>query len=385
MKAAVVGLGRAGLPLAAVMADVGVEVVGVDVDPKRVDDVNAGVNPIPEEQGLTELLQKHGGAGIKATVDINDARECTVYVVIVPLFLDDEHRPDFSAIEDAFKKISTVLSDGDLVVLETTVPPGTSAGLVKDILDGSGRKYHLAYSPERIMTGVSISRFREFPKVVGGLTPEATDKAYNFYSQFSETVVRVGGARTAELVKVAEGIYRDVNIALANELYMVCEQLGADYWEVREAARHEFCDLHEPGMVGGHCIPVYPWFLLHNHEVPLIRLARKLNDDMVGYYADKAKDIAGEGGKVGVVGLSYRAGVREARHTRAHALIKALQDRGLEVYGLDPLFTGEEVQEYFKVKPLVNPEDMDAIVLSYPVEDVKLAGGKTVDVKNTLK
>ena len=271
MKACVVGLGRAGLPLAAVIADAGIEVIGYDIDPLKVEMINSGKNPIPEEAELDELLIKHAGKKLNATTDIADTKDAEVYIVIVPLFLDKKNKPDFSILEQAFTDVAKVLSNGDLVVLETTVPPGTTDGLVSEILDGSGKNYKLAYSPERIMTGVSISRFRHFPKVVGGVDEESMQSAYMFYSQFSKHVFKVDSAMCAELVKVAEGIYRDVNISLANELYKVCDTLGVDFWQMRKAASHRYCNIHEPGMVGGHCIPVYPHFLINDFNVPLIR------------------------------------------------------------------------------------------------------------------
>jgi UDP-N-acetyl-D-mannosaminuronic acid dehydrogenase len=384
MRASVIGLGRAGLPLAAVIADSGVEVVGYDIDPDKVKAINSGINPIPEEAGLAEILGRLGGKGLKATSDIADAKDAKVYVVIVPLFLDDDHRPDFSILKSAFKTVASVIKDGDLVVLETTVPPKTTETLLKKVLDKSGKEYMLAYSPERIMTGVSISRYREFPKVVGGIDEASTQAAYDFYSRFCSKVVKVKDARTAELVKVAEGIYRDVNISLANELYRTCDELNVDFWQMREAANHQYCDIHEPGMVGGHCIPVYPWFLLNDYDVPLIRLARKLNAKMVDYYADKALKIAGGKGNVGVVGLSYRTGVKEARHTEAHALIKALKKRGLKVFGVDPMFSPEDVERFFKVGYLHNPKEMDAIILANRLDAKGLMKEKTVDVKNVM-
>ncbi|MFH0863242.1 MAG: nucleotide sugar dehydrogenase [Candidatus Altiarchaeota archaeon] len=384
MIAAVIGLGRAGLPLAAVIADAGIDVIGYDIDPGKVEAVNSGVNPIPEEAGLEDILRRRGGKGLKATSDIIDAKDATVFVVIVPLFLDGKHRPDFSILRSAFKTVASVLKDGDLVVLETTVPPKTTETLLKRVLDRSGKKYMLAYSPERIMTGVSISRYREFPKVVGGIDEPSTEAAYGFYSRFCSKVVKVNDARSAELVKVAEGIYRDVNISLANELFRVCETLRVDFWQMRDAANHQYCSIHEPGMVGGHCIPVYPWFLMNDYEVPLIRLARKLNGRMAGYYADKALKIAGKKGKVGIVGLSYRTGVKEAMHTEAHALIKALKKRGLKVYGLDPMFTPEDVEKLFRVGYLHNPDEMDAVILANRLDAKGLKKERTVDVKNVF-
>ena len=239
MKACVVGLGRAGLPLTAVIADSGMDVLGFDIDEKRVKEINFGINPIPEEEGLQELVGKYGGTRIKATSDIQKTRDANVYIVIVPLFLDKKNKPDFSIMKKAFTNVSKVVDDGDLVVLETTVPVGTTETFVKNILDKSKKKYLLAYSPERIMTGVSISRFREFPKVVGGIDDASTEAAYKFYSKFSKRVSKVESARCAEMVKVCEGVYRDANISLANELLRICDTAKVDFWNMREAANHQ--------------------------------------------------------------------------------------------------------------------------------------------------
>lgn len=391
MKISVVGLGRAGLPLAAVIADAGLSVLGVDVNPDVVSKINSGVNPIVEEPGLSDLIEKHAGENLVATTDYSEIKSCSAHIIIVPLFLDKEHKPDFSILDSAFTEVGRNMKEGDLVVLETTVPPKTTETRVKDILEKesnlkAGEGFHLAYSPERIMTGYSISRYREFPKVVGGFTAACTDKAFELYSKFANPV-KARDCRTAELVKVAEGVYRDVNISLANELYLVCEQLGVDFWEMREAANHAFCNIHEPGLVGGHCIPVYPHFLINDYEVPLIEGARKLNEGMVSYYLTKFKEIT-EKGKVGVVGLSYREGVRETVHTMAHPLIKALKNEGYVVYGADPLFTPDEVRKYFKVEPLSDWESMDAVIVlnknTEYLDELKKVGGRVVDVKGLL-
>ncbi|HDN65087.1 MAG TPA: nucleotide sugar dehydrogenase, partial [Methanosarcinales archaeon] len=168
MKIAVVGLGKAGLPLAAVIAESGLGVVGVDIDADRVSMINSGANPIPEESGLSELIKKHGGKNLVATSRYEDVKRRNVFIVIVPLFIDDDHSPDFRALESAFRNIGKILKKGDIVVLETTVPPGTTDTLVRGWLEeesgiGSG-EFYLAHSPERIMTGHSISRLNEFPK-----------------------------------------------------------------------------------------------------------------------------------------------------------------------------------------------------------------------------
>ena len=394
MKINVVGLGKAGLPLAAVIADSGIQVIGSDLDKEKIGMINKGINPIEEEPGLKELIRKHGGKKLKATTDtIKAAKECNVHIVIVPLFIDKNKKPDFSILKSAFSNIAKGLKKKDIVVLETTVPVGTTENLLKEILEkGSGLKagtdFYLAYSPERIMTGYSISRYKEFPKVIGGINKESTDKAFEVYKKFANPV-KVSNARTAELVKVAEGIYRDVNIALANELLKVAENYKIDFWEMREAANHQFCNIHEPGNVGGHCTPLYPWFLINEMDVPLIKKAREVNDDMIHYYFNKIKNIIKNNGKkVGIIGLSFREGVKEKAYSRSIAMIELLKSKGYEVFGSDPLYSKEETEKTFKVKFLDDFRKMDAIILMNKEVKYKdrLMGikDKVVDVKRVL-
>jgi UDP-N-acetyl-D-mannosaminuronic acid dehydrogenase len=391
MKISVIGLGKAGLPLAAVIADSGLEVLGIDLDQNRVDMINSGKNPIPEEPGLKEIIKKHGGNNLKATTDPSEAaKSCNVHIVIVPLFIDENKKPDFSIIKSAFKNLAKGLKKEDVVVLETTVPVGTTENLVKKTLEkGSGLKagidFYLAYSPERIMTGYSVSRYKEFPKLVGGINKESTDKAFDIYKKFSNPI-KVSDAKTAELAKVAEGTYRDVNIALANELFKVSEHYNIDFWEMREATKHEFCSIHEPGNVGGHCIPIYPWFLINELDVPLIKTAREVNDSMVDYYIQKIEKIGGK--KIGIVGLSYREGVKEKAYSRSIAMIQSLKKRGYEVYGLDPLYSKEETKNEFVVDYLEDFNKMDVILLMNKEikykDKLKSIKNKVIDVKNIL-
>ena len=390
MKISVIGLGKAGLPLAAVIADSGIDVLGVDLDSNIVDMINQGKNPVDEEPRLKELIEKHGGKTLTATTDTAKYKECNVHIVIVPLFIDENKKLDFSILKKAFKSLAKELKKEDIVVLETTVPVGTTEGMVKEILEKdsglkAGTDFYLAYSPERIMTGHSISRFKEFPKLVGGINKESTDKAAEVYEKFSKPV-KVSNAKTAELAKVAEGIYRDVNIALANELFKVSEKYGIDFWELKEITKHEYCNILEPGNVGGHCIPVYPWFLINNLNVPLIKAARELNDDMIDYYAKKVDEIGGK--KVGVIGLTYREGVKEKAYSRSVALIQLLKKKSYEVYGLDPLFSKQETEKEFNVSYLKDFNKMDVIVVMnmLPQYKAKLESikNKVIDIKNIL-
>ncbi|MHC1625167.1 MAG: nucleotide sugar dehydrogenase [Methermicoccaceae archaeon] len=386
---AVVGLGKAGLPIAAVVAEAGFEVVGIDVDREKVKKINAGENPLPEELGLDELIARHGGKTIRATTSYEDASDCEMFIVIVPLLLNDNFFPDMSMLEGAVRNVGRVMKRGALVVVETTLPPGTTAGVVRRWLEEESgfrlddEDYYLANSPERIMTGRSISRLQEFPKVVGGVNKKSGDVAYSMYRRFVPKLHLVSSATLAELIKVAEGCYRDVNIALANELFRVASALDVDFYEMREYANHEFCNIHLPSTgVGGHCIPVYPWFLIHQMEqkgdssdVRLLRTARDVNDEMVDFWAEKIikeclninkplKDI-----KICISGITFREGVKEVYYSRNIALVKFLMKKGLDVFVYDELFTKEEVEE-MGLK-WMKTDEADIVFNSFELEIVK--------------
>ncbi len=380
----VVGLGKAGLPLAAVIADSGLKVIGVDVDEEKCRMINNGVNPIPEEKGLDDLIRKHGGKNLIATPNYEDARDCTAFIIIVPLFVDENYNPDFRILESALRSVGKILKRGDLVVVETTLPPMTTETLVRRWLEEeSGLKlgeFYLAYSPERIMTGYSISRLREFPKVIGGVDEKSGKIAYELYRKFIPNLHLVSNARTAEFIKVIEGCYRDVNVALANELFKIAEDMGVDFYEARKYANHEYCHIHEPSTgVGGHCIPVYPWFLIKLAErkgrfsdAKLLRTAREINDEMVKYWADKIvlacmkvnKPLSEV--KICIRGITFREGVKEIYHSRNLALAKLLKDKGLKIYVYDDLFTLEEVERLgFK---WIEPEEADVVFDSFKLK-----------------
>ncbi|MHA1505604.1 MAG: nucleotide sugar dehydrogenase [Candidatus Asgardarchaeia archaeon] len=380
-KVAVVGLGKAGLPLAAVIADSGLKVVGIDLDKRKIDMINSGENPIPEEVGLDELIEKHGGKNIIATNNYDNARDCRAYIVIVPLLIDKYKRPDYHPLKSAFLSIGAILKKGDIVVLETTVPPGTTEGIVRSWLEEkSGLKlgeFYLAHSPERIMTGYSISRLRNFPKVIGGVDEESGKRAYELYRKFIPNIRLVSNSRTAEFIKVIEGCYRDVNIALANELFKIAEEIGVDFYEAREYANHEYCHIHLPSTgVGGHCIGVYPWFLINEMEakgrydyVRMLRCARVVNDEMVNYWVDKVilealnvnkplKDV-----KICVKGITFREGVKELYHSRNLELVRRLMEKGLNVFAYDELLSKEEIED-LGLK-YIRPEDADVVFDSF--------------------
>ena len=363
MKIAVIGLGKAGLPLASVIADSGFEVIGVDIDERKCENINIGKNTIPEEKGLDELIKKHGGENLVATSNYEDAKECNVFIVIVPLFTDENKNPDFSILESAFRNVGKILKKQDLIVLETTVPPMTTEKLARKWLEEESKlnpgEFYLAHSPERIMTGFSISRLKDFPKVVGGVNKESGVRAFEIYKKFIPNLHLVSSARVAEFIKLIEGCYRDVNIGLANELFKIADELGVDFYEAREYANHEYCHIHLPSTgVGGHCIPVYPWFLIKEMEkrgkyssARLLRTVREVNDEMVNYWAErivlecmKINKPLNEV-KICVKGITFREGVKELHNSRNLALAKLLAEKGLNVYVYDELFGREEIEK----------------------------------------
>ncbi len=363
MTIAVIGLGKAGLPLAAVIAEAGLSALGVDVDEKRCIQVNKGVNPIPEETGLDELIKKYGGKTLVATSKYADAKDCCFFIVIVPLFIDDQNNADFSILEDAFRHVGKLLKKGDCVVLETTVPPGTTETIVKKWLEEESGlhlgDFYLAHSPERIMTGYSISRLKKFPKIVGGVDEVSGRKAFDVYKQFIGSLSLISSARVAEFVKVIEGCYRFTNIALANELFKIACELDIDFFESQNAANHEFCHIHLPSTgVGGHCIPVYPWFLMKqmqkrqkdDHTV-VLRASHHVNEDMVDFLAQRIirycknlnkplKEV-----RICVTGITFRKGVKSLYKSRNLALVKHLKKLGLKVYVYDELYTKKEIEQ----------------------------------------
>lgn len=394
---AIIGLGNAGLPLAAIVAESGIDVIGIDINEERCSRINRGENPIPEETGLGELIHKHGGRRLLATPRFEDARGCKAFIVIVPVFVDKSYSPDFSIMKMALLSLGKILKKGDLVTLETTFPPGTTETFVEEELTQSSGllsgDFFLAYSPERIMTGYSISRLREFPKVIGGRDDESGLVAYQVYSRFIKNLHLVSSARTAEMIKVMEGCYRDVNIALANELFKICTELEVDFFEARERANHQFCNIHFPSTgVGGHCIPVYPWFLIKEMEkrerfsdCRILRAGREVNDEMIKYWAERVVMQCLKINKplneirICIKGITFRAGVREFYHSRNLALVRLLSEKGLSVHVHDPLLSREDVERMglFHLEPEGSDLIFDPFLLKF-----EFPGSEILDPKS---
>ena len=370
MKIAVIALGKIGLPLAVQFADMGHEVVGVDVQQAVVDKVNAGIEPFPGEAHLQEKLSELVPAGkLRATTDYSDAIPgVDAIVIVVPLFVNDETwQPDFGWMEAATRSFSEHLTPGTLISYETTLPVGTTRNRWKPMIEEisgltEGKDFHLVFSPERVLTGRVFADLRKYPKLVGGLSEEGTRKGIDFYEQvltFDERpdlpqgngVWDMGSAEAAEMAKLAETTYRDVNIGLANQFGKFAAANGIDVHKVIDASNSQpYSHIHRPGIaVGGHCIPVYPRLYLYTDpDATIVRTAREANMTMPEYAIALAEGALGDlkGRRVVVLGASYRGRVKETAFSGIFPTVDGLRARGAEVLVHDPMYTDEELAKY---------------------------------------
>ena len=360
MRIAVVGLGHIGLPLAVQYASRGHDVVGVDVAPGIVDAINRGESPHRDEQALVERVPDLVAAGrLRATTweDPSGVRAAEVIVVIVPVVVDAEREIDFAAIDAATRDIGANLAPGALVIYETTLPVGTTRDRFGPMLTAaSGRELDrdlfLAFSPERVLVGRVFEDLRRYPKIVGGTSPESTRRAVEFYRAALDEgtdVWEVADAETAEMTKLAETTYRDVNIAYANELARYAARRGIDVTAVIGAANSQpYSHIHQPGVgVGGHCIPVYPHFLFNGDpDLQIPPLARQINESMGRFTVDTIEDRIGslDGQPVLVLGIAYRGDVKEDAFSSAFRLRDELLAAGARVHAHDPYFDADHLR-----------------------------------------
>ena len=386
MRVSVVALGKIGLPLAVQFAAKGHQVVGVDINEKLVELVNAGQEPFPGEAHLQELLSETVADGrLRATTDYADAiPNSDAVVVVVPLFVDEQTgQPEFGWMENATRALAEHLTPGTLVSYETTLPVGTTRGRWKPMIEEisgltEGTDFHLVFSPERVLTGRVFADLRKYPKLVGGLSEEGAKRATAFYEavlDFDERpdlerangVWDLGSAEAAELAKLAETTYRDVNIGLANQFARFAGQNGIDVHAVIEASNSQpYSHIHRPGIaVGGHCIPVYPRLYLYTDpDATVVRAAREANAGMPDYTIGLLEGAFGDlkGAKVVVLGASYRGGVKETAFSGVFPAVEALKARGAEVSVHDPMYTDDEL-EGLGFTPYTLGAPVDAAVL----------------------
>jgi UDP-N-acetyl-D-mannosaminuronic acid dehydrogenase len=357
----VIGLGYVGLPVACLFADAGFDVLGVEVKPERVERINARTSPIEgNEPGLAALLARVVGARrLRATTDYGSLTDCDVVMIGVETPVDDEdHKPRYESLRAALKQLGPALKNGALVIVESTLAPGTMDGLVKPLLEKSSGKcvneeFYIGHCPERVMPGKLLANLRGVSRVCGGETPETAETMVALYRHVVKADLDVADCLTAELVKTAENAYRDVNIAFANEVALVCEALGGDVWKVRELVnKSPGRNMLLPGAgVGGHCVPKDPWLLIADAgdkvKPRLIPAARAVNDGMPLHVADLAVDALKEAGvkiagaKVTVLGYAYLENSDDTRNSPSEPLVARLREQGVSVVVHDPF-----VREY---------------------------------------
>ena len=386
MRIAVVALGKIGLPLAVQFASKGHEVIGVDVNPRTVELVNEGKEPFPGEAHLAEKLAELVPAGrLRATTDYAEAIPgVDAVVVVVPLFVNDETwQPDFAWMDEATKSLAAHLTPGTIVSYETTLPVGTLRGRFKPMIEQisgleEGRDFTLIFSPERVLTGRVFADLRRYPKLVGGLSEDGTRRGIALYQQLLDFDVRedlpqpngvwdMGSAEAAEMAKLAETTYRDVNIGLANQFAVYADKIGVDVQRVIDACNSQpYSHIHRPGIaVGGHCIPVYPrLYLSTDPDASVVRTARSFNATMPQYVVDRAKEILGDltGLRVVVLGASYRGKVKETAFSGVFPTVDALRAAGAQVLVQDPMYTDEEL-EGFGWQPYHLGENVDVALV----------------------
>jgi len=327
----VIGLGYIGLPTALMFASHGVEVIGTDYNEKLVATLNAGKTTFKEE-GLDELFVKAVGAGIQFATEY---RSCDTYIVSVPTPYDKESKKiDPSFVVAAVKSVLSVAPEGAMVVIESTVSPGTIDRYVRPMVAERGRDVRLVHAPERIIPGNMVSELLYNNRTIGADDLETGEEAKALYTSFCQGEIAVTDIRTAEMTKVVENTYRDINIAFANELQKMCRSDGMDVHEIiRIANMHPRVNILQPGPgVGGHCISVDPWFLVGDYPelARLIRNARETNDSMPNYVLNRAFNIMKENGidspaKVGIYGLTYKENVDDVRESPTLQMLESME------------------------------------------------------------
>ena len=388
MKVGVIGLGYVGLPLALAFAESGHDVVGLDVDSRKVDSLRAGESYIEDvpSASLEAVAER-----LAATTHYEDLSSCDAVIVCVPTPLTQSREPDLTHMIDSANALAKVLQRGQIVSLESTTYPGTTRDRLRPILEESGlaagRDFHLAFSPERIDPGRTDYTVRTTPKVVGGLTEECTERAVALYGEICDTVVPVSGPEPAELTKLLENIFRSVNIALVNELAILCDRLDIDIWEVIDAASTKPFGFMRfdpgPGM-GGHCLPVDPFYLSyaareHDFYTEFIELAGKTNQNQPAWAVQRIERALNEvakpvkGSKILMLGVSYKAGVGDIRESPALKMIGLLRDLSGDVSYHDPYVPELKAQALRSVDldDALGSCDIACIVTAHPGFDLE--------------
>lgn len=410
--AGVVGLGYVGLPLAVEKAKAGFKTIGFDVQKEKVDLVNQGHNYIGDvvDSDLKKLVNE---GMLKATSDFSELNDVDFVAICVPTPLDAHQQPDISYVESSAKAISKFLHKGMMVVLESTTYPGTTEELIKPILESSGLKcgedFYLGFSPERVDPGNAIYKTKNTPKVVGGLGADASEVISAMYEAVLQNkVFRASSPAVAEMTKILENTYRNINIGLINELAILCNRMDIDLWEVIEAAKTKpfgFTPFYPGPGLGGHCIPLDPYYLSwkareYGFHTSMIEASMMVNDRMPEYCVSRAGDILNRfkkslnGSKVLVLGVAYKQDIDDYRESPAIRVIDVLKSDGADVVFYDPYIPkfrehGEwYVGEKELTEELVKSADLVVITASHSNVDYEMVqrNAKAIfDTKNVTK
>ncbi|MBN2908020.1 nucleotide sugar dehydrogenase [Polycladomyces sp. WAk] len=407
----VVGLGYVGLPLAVEKAKAGYRVIGFDVQQKRVDMVNQGINYIGDvvDEELVQIVRE---GRLSATTDYDYIKDVDAVAICVPTPLDKYQQPNTSYVEGSARSIAKRLHKGMLVVLESTTYPGTTEEVVQPILEETGLKvgkdFFLAYSPERVDPGNKVYNTKNTPKVVGGVTPECTKVAAALYRAVLEGEVHeVSSPRVAEMEKILENTFRHINIALANEMAILCNRMGIDIWEVIDAAKtkpYGFMAFYPGPGLGGHCIPIDPFYLTwkareYKYHTRLIELAGEINNYMPEFVVERSMKIlnrygkALNGAKVLILGVAYKKDIDDLRDSPVLDIIQLMEKNGANLKINEPhvpTFTlnGKEYKSEELTPELVEQADLVLITTDHSVYDYQMIADKAkviFDTRNALK
>lgn len=369
-KICVIGLGYIGLPTAALLANRGYSVHGVDVVQNVVDTINEGRIHIVEPDLDTFVRSAVNSGNLKADITPTEA---DVFIIAVPTPFKDNHVPNVDYVESATRAIAPYVKAGDIVILESTSPVGTT-DMVGKTLQSEGiniSTLYIAHCPERVLPGRIMIELVENDRIVGGITPEATHKTAEFYRSFVMGEVLETDARTAEMAKLTENSFRDVNIAFANELSILCDKFGIDIWELISLAnRHPRVNILQPGCgVGGHCIAVDPWFIVDagGDDARLIRTARERNDYKSEWVIEKVKEAmqtfektSGRTAKVACMGLAFKPDIDDLRESPALYITRRLIADGVQVLAVEPNIDGHK--EFAIIDTAVAVDEADIVV-----------------------
>lgn len=407
----VVGLGYVGLPLAVEKAKAGYRVIGFDIQKKRVDMVNQGINYIGDvvDEELAQIVRE---GRLSATTDYDHIKDVDAVAICVPTPLDKYQQPNTSYVEGSARSIAKRLHKGMLVVLESTTYPGTTEEVVQPILEETGLKvgqdFFLAYSPERVDPGNKVYNTKNTPKVVGGVTPECTKVAAALYRSVLEGEVHeVSSPRVAEMEKILENTFRHINIALANEMAILCNRMGIDIWEVIDAAKtkpYGFMAFYPGPGLGGHCIPIDPFYLTwkareYKYHTRLIELAGEINNYMPEFVVERSMKIlnrygkALNGAKVLILGVAYKKDIDDLRDSPVLDIIQLMEKNGANLKINEPhvpTFTlnGKEYKSEELTPELVEQADLVLITTDHSVYDYQMIADKAkviFDTRNALK